>query len=238
MDLPKGSFTKNSTPTQSLKMNADIPATMAGTENQSCTLSEDAKTRFKQSIRVGCLEMERITEGIITTALEKIGDVVINNGLKAKITLFDSQSPTESSVYLCGASLRIENDDSVYALVFTGDPYSFEFSLQAHAVDETKIDQQVEYHKLTPNWIYHYALSFFEDHLTNIDITSLQPESDDWSSIQGPFTIKMKGKDDQYDVLATAQDLDEASRIGSLYCSTFHTQENVVLFDNQDRKVC
>lgn len=219
---------------------SDIPAHIAEEGTTPSMLSDhDTRARYEQAIRIGCLEMERITEEIIIPQFEQIGNLLVENGYDAEIIVFDSESPTENTVYLCGSGLRISHGEDTYALVFTGDPYRFQFNLQAHALEEGKVDAQVDYHRLTPSWVFQNIQSYLTENFPQIDLTNLESsKGDDWQALQGPFTIKMQVDEDNYNIIAITEDLDEATRMGSMFCSTFHTQDKVVLFDHLDRKVC
>lgn len=217
------------------------PAQTHPLANDTIPSPEDhnVRTRYEQAIRIGCLEMERITEEIIVPEFEKIGQFFLDKGYEAEIVDFDAESPTEPTVYLCGARLRLSLGDRTHTIAFTGDPHRFQFNLQAHADQILKIEEDVDYHRLTPDWFYKHILNFMIESFRSTNFTDLNPTTgDEWDNLQGPFTIKMLTEDDEYNVIAITEDLDEATRMGSMFCSTMSTQDHIVLFDHMNRKVC
>lgn len=199
----------------------------------------DLDARYCQSIRIGCIEMERITEEIIIPQFEEIGQMLMKNGFIAELVIFDSESPVQKDVFLCGAGLRIHKNGATHAIVYTGDPFKFEFNLQAHNHLGETSEYDMEYHTLNPSQLYRHLMGFLENCFKEVDFSSLRDMTGDhWQTYEGPFTVRLALDNGGYTTLATAEDIDDAARLASLYCKSTPCEDKIILFDNTGRKVC
>lgn len=211
---------------------------VSGSEQVSLP-SNDLDARYCQSIRIGCIEMERITEEIIIPQFEEIGAILVKNGFNVEVVVFDSESPVKADVFLCGAGLRISKNGATHAIVYTGDPFKFEFNLQTHNHLGEVSEYDMEYHTLNPSQLYKRLLGFLENSFKDINFSSLRDMTrDSWQTYEGPFTVKLALENGGYTLLATAETIDDAARLASLYCKAAPCEDKIILFDNGGRKVC
>ncbi|GAA5496968.1 hypothetical protein SAMN02745181_0076 [Rubritalea squalenifaciens DSM 18772] len=215
------------------------PQHLATDQVQYGTVNAALDARYCQSVRIGCIEMERITEEIIIPQFEEIGAMLLKNGFDAELVIFDSESPIKSEVFLCGAGLRIHKGEATHAIVYTGDPFKFEFNLQTHNHLGETSEYDMQYHTLNPSQLYKRLLGFLEESFKDVNFASLRDlTNDSWQTYEGPFTVKLDIGNGNFTILATAESIDEASRLASLYCKSSPCEDKIILFDNTGRKVC
>lgn len=205
------------------------------------TMRVEAKNRerFDQAIRVGCVEMERIVEEVVVPEFEKVGEILLDAGYEVEVVIFDSESPVSGQLFQCGAGLRISRGWMKNAIVYTGDPYRFEFSLQTHNYVGRTCEVEVAYHRMTPGFFHNHVFTFLEQTFPEVDFSSFkQVEDSEWDLLQGPFTVKLELAHDIYEVVAVADDIDEAMRLASKYCTQYRAEDRLVLEDSLGRMVC
>lgn len=208
--------------------------------NETSQTVEPARCdRFDQAIRVGCVEMERIVEEVVVPEFEKVGEILLEAGYEVEVVIFDSESPLNDQMYQCGAGLRVSRGWMKNAIVYTGDPYRFEFTLQTHNYVGRTTEVEVAYHRMTPGFFHNHVFTFLTKTFPEVDFSSFKKVDDsDWELLQGPFTVKFELYDGIYEVVAKADEVDEAMRLASECCARYRAEDRLVLEDSLGRKVC
>lgn len=195
--------------------------------------------RYRQAVRIGYVEMERITEEIVVPEFEKVGEILIEAGYDVEVVVFDTASSVCEDLFVCGAGLRVSRDNKQSAIVYTGDPYRFEFTLQTHSYAGEIVEREVEYHKLTPHWFHKSVLVFLKSTFSEVDFSKFaQPSDDEWLLMEGPFTVKLEGETGDFDTVAEAETIEEAMKMASMFCTAFKSEDKLVLEDRLGRRVC
>lgn len=199
----------------------------------------DLHARFRQAVRIGYVEMERIVEEVIVPEFEKVGSILIDEGYEVEVIVFDSDSPVNDKLFVCGAGLRVSRGNMHNAAVYTGDPYRFEFALQTHNYVGKTVESFVDYHRLTPVWFHKNVMSFLETTFPEVDFGEFkQVAEDQWDVLEGPFVVKLEGEDGEFTQIAESPDIEEAMKMASMFCSAFNTEDKLVLEDSKGRTVC
>lgn len=197
------------------------------------------RERYRQAVRIGYVEMERITEDVVIPEFEKVGEILMDNGYDVEVVVFDTQSPVCEGLFVCGAGLRVSREDVHSAIVYTGDPYRFAFTLQTNNYVGEIVELEVEYHKLTPVFFHKSVLAFLNSTFEDVDFSSFaQPSDDVWLLMEGPFTVKLEGENGDFDTVAEAATIEEAMKVASLFCTTFKAEDKLILEDSRGRRVC
>lgn len=197
------------------------------------------RERYRQAVRIGFVEMERITEEVVVPEFEQVGAILMEGGYDVEVVVFDTESSVCEDLFVCGAGLRVSNGDNHSAMVYTGDPYRFEFTLQTHNYVGEITELEVEYHKLTPYWFHRSVLAFLNSTFPEMDFSSFaQPDADEWHLMEGPFTVKLEGESGEFETVAEADTIEEAMKMASMFCRGFTSEDKLVLEDGQGRRVC
>ena len=199
----------------------------------------DEEERYKQAVRIGFVEMERIVEEVIVPEFEKVGQILFDAGYAIELVVFDTDSNVSEDLFVCGAGLHVRVDGVDRAIVYTGDPYRFQFTLQT-LDSEGKVEEfDVDYHKLNPYWFYNSILDFLGVTFPDVDFSKyVELEEDQWHLMEGPFTVKLRPKDGDEQVIAESETIEEAMKMASRFCASFTTEEMLVLEDSQGRQIC
>lgn len=207
--------------------------------DEDARLEQIRRGRYDQAIRIGCVEMERIVEEVVVPEFDKVGEILMEAGYEVELVIFDSESPINDQIFQCGAGLRISRGRMKNAIVYTGDPYRFEFSLQTHNYVGRTTEREVAYHRMTPGFFHMHVVAFLNQTFPEVDFSSFkQAAQGDWEMLEGPFTVKLELADDVYEVVAEAHDIDEAMRLASECCGRYRSEDRLILEDSQGRKVC
>jgi hypothetical protein len=199
----------------------------------------DQRERYRQAVRIGFVEMERIVEEVIVPEFEKVGSILIDAGYEVEVVVFDTESSVCDDLFVCGAGLRVSRGHMHSAIVYTGDPYRFEFTLQTHNYVGQISEMDVEYHKLTPDWFHRSVMHFLTHTFSEVDFSEFaQVEEDEWRLMEGPFTVKLEGEDGDFQNVAEAETIEEAMKMASMFCSAFKSEEKLVLEDRRGHRVC
>lgn len=194
--------------------------------------------RIKQAIQVGYVEMERIVDEVITTEFERLGEVLMKHDHAVEIILFDTESEIDGSLHLCGAGLSIGGEEDKSAIVFTGDPHNFQFSLQTQSEKHDGSECSVDYHKLTPNWFHNNVRQFVQESFPDVDLSEIQGMFvDDWHIMEGPFSIKVKIDEGTYEEVADAESIERAFQICSYAAELHYNEEDLIVTDKNGVEV-
>jgi len=200
---------------------------------------KDQRARYRQAVRIGFVEMERITEEVVIPEFEKVGPILMDAGYDVEVVVFDTESNVCDDLFVCGAGLRISRGHMHSAIVYTGDPYRFEFTLQTHNYVGAVTEVDVVYHKLTPVWFHRNVLSFLTASYPEVDFSEFAETGDDqWLVMEGPFNVKLEDESGDYQTVAEAETIEEAMKMASMLCTTFKSEDKLVLEDRMGRKVC
>lgn len=200
---------------------------------------KDQRERYRQAVRIGFVEMERITEEVVIPEFEKVGAILMEGGYDVEVVVFDTESSVCGDLFVCGAGLRVSKDQMHSAMVYTGDPYRFEFTLQTHNYVGEITEREVDYHRLTPNWFHKNVLAFLNSTFSDVDFSSFaQPADEKWLLMEGPFTVKLEGEEGEFETVAEADTIEEAMKMASMFCKSFKSEDKLVLEDGQGRRVC
>ncbi len=200
---------------------------------------KDQQARYRQAVRIGFVEMERITEEVVIPEFEKVGAILMDAGYDVEVVVFDTESNVCDDLFVCGAGLRISRGHMHSAIVYTGDPYRFEFTLQTHNYVGTVTEVDVAYHKLTPYWFHRNVLSFLTTTFPEVDFSDFaETEDDQWLVMEGPFTVKLEDEGGDYQTVAEAETIEEAMKMASMFCTAFKSEDKLVLEDRMGRRVC
>lgn len=199
----------------------------------------DQEERYKQAVRIGFVEMERIVEEVIVPEFEKVGEILYDAGYALELVVFDTDSNVSEDLFVCGAGLHVRVDGVDRAIVYTGDPYRFEFTLQTLDKDGNVEERNVEYHKLNPYWFYKSILDFLAVTFPDVDVSEyVELEEDQWHLMEGPFMVKLRPEGGEEQVIAQSQTIEEAMQMASRFCAGFTNEEMLVLEDSQGRQIC
>ncbi|MEO1858011.1 MAG: hypothetical protein ABGY95_11710 [Rubritalea sp.] len=199
----------------------------------------DQQARYRQAVRIGFVEMERITEEVVIPEFEKVGEILMAAGYDVEVVVFDTESNMCDDLFVCGAGLRISRGHMHSAIVYTGDPYRFEFTLQTHNYVGTVTEVDVAYHKLTPVWFHRNVLNFLSVTFSEVDFSNFaETEEDQWLVMEGPFTVKLEDEGGDYQTVAEAESIEEAMKMASMFCTAFKSEDKLVLEDIMGRRVC
>ncbi|WP_156817191.1 hypothetical protein [Rubritalea marina] len=199
----------------------------------------DEEARYKQAVRIGFVEMERIVEEVIVPEFEKVGEILYDAGYALELVVFDTDSHVSEDLFVCGAGLHVRVAGVDRAIVYTGDPYRFEFTLQTLDCTGNVEERNVEYHKLNPYWFYKSILDFLDLTFPDVDFSKyVELEEDQWQLMEGPFTVKLKPDDGDEQVIAQSATIEEAMQMASRFCAGFTTEEMLILEDSQGRQIC
>lgn len=200
---------------------------------------KNQRARYRQAVRIGFVEMERITEEVVIPEFEKVGEILMDAGYTVEVVVFDTESNVCDDLFVCGAGLRISRGHMDSAIVYTGDPYRFEFALQTHNYVGAITELNVAYHKLTPVWFHRNVLSFLLDSFPEVDFTDFaETEEDQWLVMEGPFTVKLEDESGDYQTVAESDTIEEAMKMASMFCSESKSEDKLVLMDKNGQKVC
>ncbi|MFC4992587.1 hypothetical protein [Rubritalea tangerina] len=199
----------------------------------------DQRERYRQAVRIGFVEMERITEEVVIPEFEKVGEILMESGYDVEVVVFDTESNVCDDLFVCGAGLRVSRGHMHSAIVYTGDPYRFEFTLQTHNYVGQVTEIDVEYHKLTPYWFHKSVLKFLNGTFPEVDFSGFaETDEDQWRVMEGPFTVKLEDEDGEFQTVAEADTIEEAMKMASMFCTAFKSEDKLVLEDRMGRKVC
>ena len=196
------------------------------------------ENRIKQAIQVGYVEMERIVEEVIIAEFERLGEVLMKHDHEVEIILFDTESEIDGSLHLCGSGLSIGSDENASAIVFTGDPHNFQFSLQTQSPTVENLEYTVDYHKLTPSWFHNNVKQFIKESFSEVDLSEIEGMFvDDWHIMEGPFSIKVKIDDGTYEEVADADSIERAFQICSYAAELHYNAEDLIVTDKNGVEV-
>ena len=200
---------------------------------------KEKRERYRQAVRIGFVEMERIVEEVVVPEFEKIGEILMDSGYEVEVVVFDTESTVSDDLFVCGAGLRVSRGHMHSAIVYTGDPYRFEFTLQTHNYVGQVSEMDVEYHKLTPDWFHRSVMQFLAQTFSEVDFSEFaQVEEDEWRLMEGPFTVKLEGDDSSFETIAEAATIEEAMKMASRFCRALKSEDKLVLEDCTGRRVC
>ncbi len=198
-------------------------------------LSEDRK---RQALHIGYVEMERIVEEVIVAEFTRIGELLMQYGYTVEVVIFDTESEIDGKLYICGAGLSVNKGSMENAIVYTGNPDSFEFILQTQNYAYRKSEEIVDYHKLTPNWFHSRVKKFMKSSFREVDFSHIEDYfSDDWEMMEGPFSIKIKNDYGYYNEVATAETIERAFQISSYAAEKHYSEEILIVVDKNGREV-
>lgn len=205
---------------------------------QSSKREEHARNeKFRQAVRIGLIEMERITEEIVMPEFQLVGAILQEAGYDVDVVVFDTEEAEGS--FICGAGLKISRGHMRSAIVYTGDPYRFEFVLQTHNYIGRVTEVNVEYHKLTPCWFYENVMDFLHATFRELDFSEYAlVEDEQWSLLEGPFTLRVQGEDGKLRRIAEADTIEEAMKTASKICASVQSDDALILEDSNGRRVC
>lgn len=196
------------------------------------------EARMRQSIHIGYVEMERIVEEIIVTELNRLGELLMKYRYDVEVVMFDTESEIDGKVYMCGAGLRIYKGTMKNAIVYTGDPHSFQFTLQTQNYASKTFEDTVDYHKLTPSWFHRSVKQFMKSSFREVDLSDIQKNfTDDWEVMEGPFSIKIKNDYGYYNEVATAETIERAFQISSYAAEVHYSEKDLIVVDKNGREV-
>lgn len=202
------------------------------------TVAPRDDSRIKQAIQVGYVEMERIVDEIITKEFNRLGKVLMKRNYNVEIILFDTQSEIDGQLHLCGAGLSITRGYMKSAIVYTGDPHNFQFSLQTQNFANKSQESIVEYHKLTPNWFHSNLKRFIAESFRDVDVSDIEKMFvDNWHLMEGPFQIQVKTNTGEYEVVAEADTIDRAFQVSSYAAELHYHEEDLIVTDKNGKEV-
>ncbi len=215
---------------------ASHPQSAAKPTPETISESFEYSIRSRQSLFVGCLEMERILQKIILPELKTVGKTLIKSGKTAEIVLLDTQSPLDGECIVFSVGLKIGSSES--AIVFTADPELLSFSLQIQLPDGTIEEKEFRYHELIPQTIRRIMGHFLETHYPRAKYS--QPEDTCrlvTQSFTPPFRLQIKTPDNIEHVLAVAETFDDAMYMASTLCQTVNVEDSLMLLDAKNEEV-
>jgi len=194
--------------------------------------------RYRQALHIGYVEMERIVEEVIISEFTRIGELLMEHGYDVEVIVFDTESELTEKLFVCGAGLRLSRGYMKNAIVYTGDPHSFQFVLQTQNFASRTTEETVDYHKLTPNWFYKRVITFMESSCREIDFSHIKDQfTNDWEMYEGPFSVKMKNDYGYYNEIATAETIEKAFRVGSIAVQGNFAESDLLVVDKNGREV-
>mgnify|MGYP000194534378 CR=1 FL=1 len=208
---------------------------MARNELQTEPLCE---ARRRQAIQIGYLEMERIVEEVIVSEFTRIGELLMDHGYTVEVVVFDTESELDGVLHVCGAGLSVNRGFMKNAIVYTGDPHSFQFVLQTKNFANKTSEEMVEYHRLTPNWFHSRVKKFMSSSFREVDFSHIEDFfTDDWHMLEGPFSIKIKNEYGYYNEVASAETIERAFQISSYAAEVHYAEEDLIVTDRNGREV-
>ncbi len=206
-------------------------------KNDTTIIPRD-ESRIKQAIQVGYVEMERIVDEIVTKEFNRLGEVLMKQDYNVEIILFDTESEIDGKLHLCGAGLSITRDTMKNAIVYTGDPYNFQFSIQTQNFANKSQESIVEYHKLTPKWFHNNLKQFIADSFRDVDVSEIENMfNDDWLLMEGPFQVKVKTVTGDYEVVAEEDTIDRAFQVSSYAAELHYHEQDLIVTDKNGKEV-
>jgi len=194
--------------------------------------------RYRQSLRIGYVEMERLIDDVIIPELNRLGQILMKYNHDAEVVLFDTESEIDDKIHICGVGLRFSKDGMDNAIVFTADPHSFQFSLQASNYAGESEDIIVDYHELTPVWFHNQMKKFMESCCQMADFSPIYDSfKTNWNAYEAPFSVKMKNKDGTYNDIVTTETIEEAFRIGSTAIKGAFCEDDLLVVDKHGTEV-
>ncbi|MGJ8657104.1 MAG: hypothetical protein ACSHX6_11695 [Akkermansiaceae bacterium] len=193
---------------------------------------------IRQAINIGNVEMERIVEEVIVSEFTRIGELLMEYGYKVEVVVFDTESELDGKLYVCGAGLSVNRGYMKNAIVYTGDPNTFQFVLQTQNFANRTSEEMVEYHRLTPNWFHSRVKKFLASSFREVDISHIERYfTDDWDLLEGPFSIKIKNDYGYYNEVASAETIERAFQISSYAAEEHYAEEDLIVTDRHGREV-
>ncbi|MFT5905169.1 MAG: hypothetical protein ACI9E1_000762 [Cryomorphaceae bacterium] len=197
-----------------------------------------SEARKRQALHIGYVEMERIVEEVIVAEFTRIGELLMKHDYTVEVVVFDTESELDGKLYVCGAGLRANRGSMKNAIVFTGDPHSFNFVLQMQNFASKTSEETVEYHRLTPNWFHSKVKSFLSSSFREVDFSHIENSfSDDWQVMEGPFSIKIKNNYGYYNEVASAETIERAFQLSSYAAEEHYAEEDLIVTDKNGREV-
>jgi len=194
------------------------------------TLIPDSRKR--QALLIGYVEMERIVEEIIVAEFKRIGKLLMDCGYTVEVVVFDTECVIENKLYICGAGLSVKKGSMKNAIVYTGEPHLFQFTLQTKNFASRMTEEKVDYHRLTPNWFHSRVKNFMSTAFRDVDFSKIETLfSDNWYLHEGPFSIKVRNDYGYYNEVAIADTIDKAFRICSDVAEEHFVEEKLIVVD-------
>ncbi len=196
------------------------------------------EARRRQAIQIGYTEMERIVEEVIVSEFTRIGELLMDHGYTVEVVVFDTESELDGVLHVCGAGLSVNRGFMKNAIVYTGDPHSFQFVLQTKNFANKTSEEMVEYHRLTPNWFHSRVKKFMSSSFREVDFSHIEDYfNDDWHMLEGPFSIKIKNEYGYYNEVANAETIERAFQISSYAAEVHYAEEDLIVTDRNGREV-
>ena len=124
------------------------------------------------------------------------------------------------------------------AIVYTGDPHSFQFVLQTQNFANRTSEETVDYHQLTPNWFHSRVKKFMSSSFREVDFSHIEDYfTDDWAILEGPFSIKIKNDYGYYNEVASAETIERAFQISSYAAEKHYAEDDLIVTDKHGREV-
>jgi len=182
--------------------------------------------------------MERIVEEVIVAEYTRIGELLMSHDYNVEVVVFDTESELDGELHICGAGLSISKGHMKNAIVYTGDPHHFQFTLQTHNYANKTTEELVEYHKLTPNWFHKRVKEFMSSTFREVDFSHIEDLfTDDWEMLEGPFSIKIKNDYGYYNEVASAESIERAFQISSYAAEVHYNEDDLIVTDRNGREV-
>jgi hypothetical protein len=196
------------------------------------------EARKRQALHIGYVEMERIVEEVIVSEFTRIGKLLMEYDYAVEVVVFDTESELDGNLYVCGAGLSVKKGSMKNAIVYTGDPESFQFVLQMQNYASRVSEESVEYHRLTPNWFHSRVKKFLNSSFREVDFSDIEDSfTDDWEMLEGPFSIKIKNNYGYYNEVARAETIERALQISSYAAEMLYAEEDLIVIDKNGREV-
>ncbi len=197
---------------------------------------DDQEIRAKQSLRVGCFEMERIIQEIVVPEFEAIGNALMKIGEEVELVLLDTQSPVDEEHLIFSAGLKVGHTGS--AIVFTADPEFYNFSLQIQSPNGKLHEEEFRYHELIPQKIHHRMERFLKTHYPQAQYT---PPKETcplvFQNFTPPFRLQIRTPDNKKHILAIAESFEDAIYMASTLCQTVNVEDSLIVLDASDREL-
>jgi len=195
--------------------------------------------RYRQALHIGYVEMERVVDEVIIPEFTRIGELLMEHNYEVEVIVFDTEYELDEKMFICGAGLRINKQNKKNAIVYTGDPHSFQFVLQTQNSDSHLTEEAVDYHKLTPIWFHKRVIAFMQSNCAEVDLSDIESSfSDDWEMYQGPFSVKIKNEYGYYNEISSEETIESAFRAGSIAIrGEFAKEDDLLVIDKNGREV-